>query len=97
MTPSGASLYDAVDVRKPHPGNQNRAHTASIHKIIARPSFGVTRGFTIIELKKAEERKPECSTAESACATAGIPGQMTRRSRVHGHDRDCAARPAHCW
>jgi hypothetical protein len=26
----------------------------------------VTRGFTIIELKKAEERKPECSTPESA-------------------------------
>jgi hypothetical protein len=38
----------------------------SIHKIIARPSSGVTRGFTIIELKKAEEPKPESSTAESA-------------------------------
>jgi hypothetical protein len=38
----------------------------SIHKIIARPSSGVTRGFTIIELKKAEERKPEPGSAGSA-------------------------------
>ncbi|MDX6393941.1 MAG: hypothetical protein QOJ73_5004 [Streptosporangiaceae bacterium] len=40
--------------------------TLSIHKIIARPSSGVTRSFTIIELKNAEERKPEPGTAESA-------------------------------
>jgi hypothetical protein len=40
--------------------------TLSIHKIIARPSSGVTRSFTLVELKKAEDRKPESAAAESA-------------------------------
>jgi hypothetical protein len=40
--------------------------TLSIHKIIARPSSGVTRSFTLIELKKAEDRKPEPSSAGPA-------------------------------
>jgi hypothetical protein len=38
----------------------------SIHKIIARPSSGVTRGFTIVDAGKAQVRKPESAAAESA-------------------------------
>jgi hypothetical protein len=38
----------------------------SIHKIIAHPSSGATRSFTLVELKKAEDRKPEPGSAESA-------------------------------
>jgi hypothetical protein len=35
----------------------------SIHKIIARPSSGVTRSFTIVEVKKAQEPKPASGPA----------------------------------
>jgi hypothetical protein len=40
----------------------------SIHKIIARPSSGVTRSFTIVDPGKTQVRKPESATAGSVGA-----------------------------